>query len=84
MLSVVWYLKYGWKNLDVNRGVYYNFILCMIMIIVGITLLFGIGKLISQNSVLEFVGKNTLTYFIFHKFFFKLSFRILNIIRFAT
>lgn len=81
MLGIFSYLKYGWKNMDVNRTMYYNFILCFAMIIVGIVVLFGIGKLINKNKILEFVGQNTLAYFIFHTFFFKFAVRVLNRIK---
>ena len=50
----------------------------MIMIVVGIMFLFSIGKLINSNRILEFIGQNTLAYFILHTFFFKFTVFILE------
>lgn len=78
LLCIISYTKYGFSNLDINRAVYYSFKLCMIMIVVGIMFLFSIGKLINSNRILEFIGQNTLAYFILHTFFFKFTVFILE------
>lgn len=78
LLCVISYIKFGLSNLDINRAVFYSFKLCMVMILVGIIMLFSIGKLIDSNKILEFIGQNTLAYFILHTFFFKFTIFVLG------
>lgn len=76
-MGILSYTMYGWKNLDVNRNYYYNFILCMFMIIAGTMLLFSFCKLVNSNRILSFIGQNTLAYFAFHLFFVKIIYKFI-------
>lgn len=60
--------KYGFL-VDMNLNQYSNIIICLLACVLGILLLFSISKLIFNNrnpfcKSIEFVGKNTLCYFI--------------------
>lgn len=76
ILAFVSFNLYQWKNLDVNQNYYYNFLLCIIMIIVGIIVLFSGCKILPSCWLLNFIGQNTLTYFTFHLFFAKIVFKV--------
>lgn len=51
--------------LDVHKGIYYNLPICVLMVLDGCTILFSFAKRYQFHSkMLEFIGRNTLVYYI--------------------
>ena len=66
-LGILSYFVFPNRSLDVHMNEYYNLPLCITMIVLGNLLLFSVfNKANIKNRVLEFLGQNTLLYYVWH------------------
>lgn len=64
---------------DINQGKYFNPVAFSVLAITGVMFMFSISAVVSSCKPLEFVGKNTLIYFVWHMYIVKVFILIFKI-----
>jgi len=73
---------YPGKALDVHLNEYYNYVICLLMIVTGILMLFIVAKKYIKKYLTWWllIGQNTLVIYLLHSYVIKVTVRIFNIL----
>lgn len=73
IIEIISILLFPNQSLDVHHNYYYNFPICLSLIIIGVLLLFTVfSKLNVGSRLLSFIGQNTLVFYMWHGYAYRL------------